>query len=88
MTYEVLIKKKVAKGLWKLPGWVQKNLAILAQDLYEKGPEQPTWQNYGKLSETEYHCHLARSWVACWRYQKHTRMIEVYYVGSREKAPY
>jgi len=87
MKYEVLIKRKVLKGLPKLPLWVQKNLVLLVQDLENKGPEQPIWKNYSKLSKIEYHCHLGISWVACWRYLKPT-IIEVYYVGSREKAPY
>ena len=88
MEYDVVIKRKVAKGLRKLPEWIQKKMAILAKDLKERGPEQPTWQNYSKLSQTEYHCHLGTSWVACWRHQSETIIIEVYYVGSREKAPY
>lgn len=62
--------------------------SCLVLDLKEKGPEQPKWQNYSKLSSTEYHCHLGTSWAACWRHQKKTITIEVYYVGSREKAPY
>jgi len=88
MNYEVVIKKRTGKGLRKLPVLVQKKMAVLAKDLQEKGPEQPTWQNYSKLSKTEYHCHMGTSWVACWRHQKDTIIIEVYYVGSREKAPY
>ena len=88
MRYEVVIKKKVLKGLRKLPLWIQKKFAVLAKDLQEQGPEQPTWQNYGKLSPTEHHYHLGTSWVACWRHKKPTIIIEVYYVGSREKAPY
>ena len=88
MNHEVLIKRKVLKGLRKLPLWIQKKLAVLIKDLHENGPEQPAWQNYSKLSSTEYHCHLGTSWVACWRHEKQTITIEVYYVGSREKAPY
>ncbi len=88
MNYEVFLKKKLVKSLWKLPLWVQKKFALLVLDLKEKGPEQPKWQNYSRLSETEYHCHLGTSWVACWRNQSETYAIEVYYVGSREKAPY
>lgn len=88
MKYDVVLKKNVAKGLRKLPAWVQKKMTVLAKDLREKGPEQRTWQNYSKLSQTEYHCHLGRSWVACWRHKNHTLIIEVYYVGSREKTPY
>ena len=88
MDYEVVFKKKVLRGLQKLPIWVQKKVALLIADLRDKGPEQPRWQNYSKLSKNEYHCHLGTSWVACWRHEKHTITIEVYYVGSREKAPY
>ncbi len=86
--YNVFIKKKIVKNITKLPLWVQKKMAVLAMDLKEKGPEQANWQNYSKLSPTEYHCHLGTSWVACWNHDKDTINIEVYYVGSREKAPY
>lgn len=88
MCYEVVFKKKVIKGLPKLPLLIQKKLVMLTDDLREKGPEQPQWQNYSKLSKNEYHCHLGYSWVACWRHEKQTIIIEVYYVGSRENAPY
>jgi hypothetical protein len=36
MKYDVVIKRKVAKGLRKLPVWVQKKTAVLAEDLREK----------------------------------------------------
>ncbi len=88
MKYEVILKRKVAKGLRKLPAWVQKKLAVLANDLRDMGPVQCAWPNYSKLSPTEYHCHLEWSWVACWRHEKQSIVIEVHYVGSREKAPY
>lgn len=88
MKYDVVLKRKVFKGLRRLPLVVQKKLALLASDLKECGPVQPKWQNYSKLSSTEYHCHLGTSWVACWKHKKRTLIIEVYYVGSREKAPY
>jgi hypothetical protein len=88
MNYNIIIKRKIEKGLSKLPFWVQKKFAFLIKDLQEKGPEQPTWQNYSQLSPTEYHCHLGTSWIACWKYENQTIDIEVYYVGSCEKAPY
>ena len=86
--YDVSIKRKVLKKLNKLPLWVQKKMALLTKDLRDLGPEQPRWQNYSKLSSIEYHCHLSTSWVACWKHESDTIEIEVYYVGSREKAPY
>ena len=88
MYYEVVIKKKILKGLHKLPLWVQKKFAVLAKDLQDTGPEQKKWQNYSKLSPTEYHCPIGMSWIACWHHDKQTIIIEVYYVGSREKSPY
>ena len=83
-----MVKQKVLKRLPKLPVRVQKKLAVLANDLRDGGPVQPAWPNYSKLGPSAYHCHLERSWVACWRHEKKSLIIEVHYVGSREKAPY
>ena len=41
-----------------------------------------------ELGSVTYHCHLSRDWVACWRWEKRTIEIEVYYAGSRKDAPY
>ena len=35
-----------------------------------------------------FHCHLNYRYVACWTHRQGEIEIEVYYVGSREKAPY
>ena len=86
--YEVRIKKKVARGLTKLPADVQKLFFLLVADLQADGPIQKTWQNFSSLGGDRYHCHLSYRYVACWTYRKNEIVIEVYYVGSREKAPY
>ena len=52
------------------------------------GPIQKRWNNFSPLGKEKYHCHLTYSYVACWTCQKGEIEIEVYYVGSREKAPY
>ena len=88
MKYEVKIQKRIERRLEKLPTHVQQKLLRLVLDLRDKGPAQSEWPNYSKLYNDEYHCHLGYSWVACWRSKKNTIIIEVYYVGSREKAPY
>jgi hypothetical protein len=49
---------------------------------------QPHWPNFSKLSATSYHCHLGYRHVACWRCERRAVIVEVYYVGSREAAPY
>ena len=87
MKYKVQIKKKVARGLKKLPSDVQKLLFLLIVDLQDDGPIQKSWRNFSPLTKDRYHCHLNYRYVACWTCQNDEIMIEVYYVGSREKAP-
>jgi hypothetical protein len=61
----------------------------LIRVLIDSGATGPyNWQNYSKLNVNQYHCHLTYRYVACWRHEKNTIIIEVYYVGSREAAPY
>ena len=88
MGHEVRIKKKVARGLTKLPSDVRKLLFLLIADLQADGPIQKTWRNFSALGGERFHCHLNYRYVACWTCRRNEILIEVYYVGSREKAPY
>jgi len=88
MKYEIRLKKKVARSLSRLPGDVQKIFFLLVADLQADGPIQKSWSNFSSLGRERYHCHLSYRYVACWVRRKNTIVIEVYYVGSREKAPY
>jgi len=88
MLYTVLVKRKVARGLEKLPTGVQQSFTLLARDLASSGPVQGGWPNFSPIGKGRYHCHLNYRYVACWKCQGSTIEIEVYYVGSREKAPY
>ncbi|RLB78767.1 MAG: hypothetical protein DRH24_13875, partial [Deltaproteobacteria bacterium] len=80
--------KKVNRGLKKLPTNVQKLLFLLVEDLKADGPIQKSWDNFSPLGNDKYHCHLNYRYVACWNYHQGEIEIEVYNVGSREKAPY
>jgi len=88
MGYEVRINKKSLKNLKKLPDFIQDKFWVLINDLEENGPIQSSWSNFSKLSIDTYHCHLSRKYVACWYYKEKKIIVEVYYVGSRENAPY
>ena len=88
MKYEVRVKKKVERALRKLATNLQKLLFLLVADLQADGPIQKTWRNFSPLGQGRYHCHLNYRYVACWTCHKNEIVIEVYYVGSREKAPY
>ena len=86
--YRILLSKKVQKNLRKVPQKIRDKFSLLALQLSESGPVANNWQNYSKLGGTQYHCHLSLHWVACWLHEKGQIIIEVYYVGSRENAPY
>lgn len=88
MTYQVRIKKKTERGLVKLPENVRQLLYLLVTNLQDSGPIQSTWRNFSSLGDDRYHCHLTYRYAACWTHRKGEIIIEVYYVGSREKAPY
>jgi len=86
--WKVQIRRKLNKKALSLPGNVQALFIELLKDLKASGPEQPDWPNYSKLGTDKYHCHLNYRYVACWKNENGTLTIEVYYVGSRESAPY
>lgn len=80
---------KAEKQKDKLPKRQRETLIALTQDLRLSGVVLPEWPNYSKLGENRYHCHLSHKWVACWTLEdKKIKLIEIYYVGSRENAPY
>ena len=99
MGYKVFMPRHLDRVIREMPINAQKVLVKLVDDIQERGPEQPAYHNYSKLGKFTYHCHLAYKWVACWRCDP-TRtvsqkagltpqiIVEVEYVGSREKAPY
>jgi mRNA-degrading endonuclease RelE of RelBE toxin-antitoxin system len=86
--FRVLINKPVQKNLDKMPKREKELFDLLAEDLRSLGPIRKNWPNFSSLEKNKYHCHLSRKWVACWQWEKDTIVIEVYYAGSREKAPY
>jgi mRNA-degrading endonuclease RelE of RelBE toxin-antitoxin system len=86
--FDVIIKKSIIKNIVKMPKGIQFILESLLDDLKHKGPFRFEWPNYSKLGKNKYHCHLSHQWVACWTYEINSVIIEVYYAGSRENAPY
>lgn len=85
----VELPRKTLKKAAKMPSREQDTFRKLVKELQLNGPVQPDWPNYSKLSVAKFHCHLSYRWVACWEVLDNTvRIMEVYYVGSRENAPY
>jgi mRNA-degrading endonuclease RelE of RelBE toxin-antitoxin system len=88
MHYQVKTTKNFDKNIKKLPKNIKKKLVVLLEDLRDSGPILKNWPNFSSIETNKYHCHLSYHWVACWKCEKNSIIIEVYYAGSREKAPY
>ena len=92
MSWKVALTKRAEKQLVAVPEPVQLRLWLLVQELGDMGPVRGNWKNYGKLSGTRHHCHLKAghpTYVACWEVVgAEVRIVEIYYVGTHEKAPY
>ncbi len=88
MKYIVKMTRRAVKGAEKLPVRYRDVLVRLLCDIRDSGPVQPNYSHFSKLDGFCYHCHLGFHWVACWRFRTDLLQVEVYYVGSRESAPY
>lgn len=86
--HEVRVSRRVLRRIERLPERIQDKFRLLAEELRDSGPIQRGWSNFSDLGKGRYHCHLTHSYVACWKHEKGTSVIEVYYVGSRQGAPY
>lgn len=72
-----------------MPRSEQLKLQLLIAELELLGPILPHWNNFSKLADRRYHCHLSYKWVACWEViDEQIKLIDIYYAGSREDAPY
>ena len=94
--WHVEFSPKAAKQVAKLNKKVVLVVQALVENLLTFGPAPGrSWPNYGKLQgsaqENKRHCHLIKgkpTYVCCWRVYKAEKLIEVYYVGTHENAPY
>jgi len=91
--------KKLEKQIKDLPATIRPIAYTLLTDIEQDGPRQPSWPNYSKLGmqkkkipKAAHHCHLKKgkpTYVACWCVvDEKKKIIEVFYVGTHENAPY
>lgn len=96
MVWTIQISHRVGKQINKLPKSAKAALLLLMRDLESNGPTTGGgWKNYGKLLGVQgdkRHCHFLKgkpTYVCCWEVMnKQIKIIEVYYVGTHENAPY
>lgn len=73
-------------------------LLDLMQDIEKSGPIQKEWPHFSPLSKDKripasaFHCHIKSgrpTYVVCWRVEdKKIKIVEIFYVGTHENAPY
>jgi len=71
---------------------IREILFAFLSELEHEGPVRGNWPNYGKLTKIRHHCHLKKgkpTFVVVWEVKDtESKLIEVTYVGTHEKAPY
>lgn len=94
MTWTVQLTKKAQKQQLKLPQKIRLQLFVLFKEIELEGPVRGNWKNYGKLKglNNRHHCHIKSgkpTYVVCWQVVNNIiQVVEIYYVGTHEKAPY
>lgn len=90
--------KKQVKVLLREHPEVYAQFAALAKEIEILGPYRKNWPHFSALGRRRgipndsYHCHVKGgkpTYVACWYIEdKKVKIVEIYYVGTHEKAPY
>jgi mRNA-degrading endonuclease RelE of RelBE toxin-antitoxin system len=96
MIWEVRLTKRAFKQTQLLSKKARLVLRTLVEEMELVGPAPGKhWRHYGKLysniHQDQRHCHLKSgkpTYVCCWEVSKTDQVIEIYYVGTHEKAPY
>lgn len=78
----------------KIPKDIQHKLIALIKQIEIMGPVRGNWANYSKRGNKDrHHCHLKKkskpTYVVIWEVVNNSnKIIQITYVGTREKAPY
>lgn len=92
--WKVVLSREAGKVIKTLPKGIVEALYTLIREMRISGPYRNNWRNYGKFKGCKniFHCHINNGrprYVVCWEVMdKKEKLIEVYYVGTHEKAPY
>lgn len=89
---------RTVKQKKKLPEKIRLQIDLLAAEIEKLGPIRLNWHNFSQLTKSKgipeysYHCHIKNgkpTYVACWHIEnKKVKIVEIYYVGTHENAPY
>lgn len=97
IAWKVSLSKSAQKQAKKLPKSIRLQINLLMREMEQFGPIRKNWSNFSSLEgkglpKNVYHCHIKKgkpTYVACWHVEdKKVKIVEVFYVGSHENAPY
>jgi len=97
IVWKVSLTRTAEKEAKKLPESVRLQINLLMREMEQCGPIRKNWPNFSALVGKElpkhaYHCHIKKgkpTYVACWCVEdKKVKILEIFYVGSHENAPY
>lgn len=83
--------KECKKHFLTLRQAVRLQIGALLREIQFQGPVRGNWKNYSKLGKDKHHCHIKSgrpTYVCCWQTVPLEKIVEVYYVGTHENAPY
>lgn len=93
--WTILLSPKIKKQSKLLPKKIKNSFLYLLNELSICGYYRNNWPHFGKLINKNncYHCHLKGikkpTFVVCWCIiDKNKKIMEIYYVGTHENAPY
>lgn len=95
--WTVTYSNAAAKQYWKLPEKIQAIVVRLKKEIETVGPIRKNWSHFSsltgkKLRKNTYHCHVNSgrpTFVVCWTVvEKKIKIVEIFYVGTHENAPY
>lgn len=90
--WHVTVVGQAKRAKRNLPTKTHDTFVLLVFEL-QQGPLKYCWPNFSALKgrKGHYHCHIEKgrpTYVACWKINKKSKTIEVYYAGTHGKAPY
>lgn len=97
IVWHVSLSNSAEKKAKRLPESIRLQISLLMREIEQSGPIRKNWSNFSALSgkglpKNTYHCHIKKgkpTYVACWCVEdKKVKIVEIFYVGSHENAPY
>ena len=97
-TWQVHFTPQALRQTKTLPERISLLFARLINEMEIDGPYRNEWLHFGplkkekKIPENSYHCHIKSghpTYVVCWQVtDRKIQILEIYYVGTHEAAPY